>query len=148
MDDCPPPPLPAADPPPFLPPVQEEEENDTASVLGFVYADSQASTAAAVRPPLRQQRMARPPPPMAPVVRVVPLVWAPGIGGAVRMTVAAGEISRQACEQASAIFDSLDTLWSENSNVPDSLVPQLEAIEQQMRDLQMQLIMLHRTLGG
>jgi hypothetical protein len=64
------------------------------------------------------------------------------------MTVAAGEISRQACEQASAIFDSLDTVWSENSNIPDSLVPQLEAIEQQMRDLQMQLIMLHRTLCG
>ena len=148
MDDCPPPPLPAADPPPFLPPVTEEEENDTASALGFVYADSQASTAAAVRPPMRQQRMARPPPPMAPVLQVVPLVWAPGIGGAVRMAAAAGEISQQACEQAATILDSFDSLWSENSNVPDSLVPQLEAIEQQMHDLQMQLIMLHRTLCG
>jgi hypothetical protein len=97
---------------------------------------------------MRQQRMARPPPPMAPVLQVVPLVWAPGIGGAVRMTVAAWEISRQACEQASAIFDSLETFWAENSNVPDSLVPQLEAIEQQMRDLQMQILMLHRTLNG
>ena len=148
MDDCPPPPLPAADPPPFLPPVTEEEENDTASALGFVYADSQASTAAAVLPLLRQQRLVRPPPPLPPEVRVVPLVWAPGMGGAVRMTVAAGEISRQACEQASAIFDSLDTVWSENSNVPDSLGLQWEAIEQQVRDLQRQIILLHRTLCG
>ena len=148
MDDCPPPPLPAADPPPFLPPVQEEEENDTASVLGFVYADSQASTAAAVRPPLRQQRTAQPPPPLDPVVQVRPLVWAPGIGGAVRMTVAANEISKHACQQATRIYDSWDTLWTENSNFHPSLVPQLQAIEQQTIDLQYMLIMLHRTLNG
>jgi hypothetical protein len=147
VDDCPPPPLPAADPPPFPPPVTEEEENDTASALGFVYADSQASTAAAVRPLLRQQQLVRPPP-LPPEVLVVPLVWAPGMGGAVRMTVAAGEISRLACEQAAAIFDSWDTVWSENSNIPDSLVPQLEAIQQQMHVLQMQVITLHRTLCG